>query len=262
MTFHPTLDHIVILVSESTLAQLPAKLKDDFLFSPGGAHADGLTHNRLILLQDGVYIELIAFFDNSDPEKRKNHRWGQLKENTIVDWAHTLNQESDFAAVRRRVNGGQGVYAYTDLIPGGRRRPDGVELEWAISAATFAHDGNLVPGELPFWCLDRTPRHLRVPYQETQQTQHPSGVKGVSKVAVRVAEDQYVSVKQVYDSIHDERGAWHYVVPGKAKAEHRVEITAASRGQNAPHITITLAGGSRSSIEVLPGLVFEVEPEV
>ena len=57
----PILDHIVILVPHETLTNLPPWLTDAFTVLEGGRHADGVTENKLILLQDGVYFELIAF---------------------------------------------------------------------------------------------------------------------------------------------------------------------------------------------------------
>src|SRR5690625_157113 len=116
----PTLDHIVILVSHQTLQTIPDRLQDVLVVAPGGAHADGLTSNKLILLADGVYIEFIAFFDDVDPERRRRHRWGNLKENNIVDWAYTLPHEGGFGAVQQRVADAQAGYTYDDPVAGGR----------------------------------------------------------------------------------------------------------------------------------------------
>lgn len=71
---HPALDHIVLLVPNETLANLPAWITDAFTVLDGGAHAGGETENKLIVFQDGSYIELISFVRDLDPAKRARHR--------------------------------------------------------------------------------------------------------------------------------------------------------------------------------------------
>ena len=65
------LDHVVIHV-----ADLDAAIADyaslGFNVQRGGTHADGATHNALIVFADGSYIELIAFLDSGAP-----HRWAE-----------------------------------------------------------------------------------------------------------------------------------------------------------------------------------------
>ncbi|KND86987.1 hypothetical protein TOPH_08371 [Tolypocladium ophioglossoides CBS 100239] len=219
----PSLDHIVILVSHATLVGLPDRLKASFIVAPGGTHADGLTSNRLILFEDGVYIELIAFFDDIDPDRRKRHRWGQLKEGAVIDWAYTLRHESDFAAVQQRVDNAQAGFTYGDPVSGGRTKPDGTVLKWAVAVARNAQGNASGPGSLPFWCLDRTDRQLRVPYEKDhQQTQHPCGARGVSWLALSVPEQEVAALGRVYDAIHHQSSSasgssqgWHFDVPAR-----------------------------------------------
>jgi hypothetical protein len=66
--------HIIILVPYELLTSPPSWLTSAFTVSPGGRHADNRTENRLILLADGSYIELIAFI-NDDPALREGHWW-------------------------------------------------------------------------------------------------------------------------------------------------------------------------------------------
>ena len=243
----PLLDHIVILVAPTTLRQLQHALKDSLLVAPGGTHADGLTENRLILLPDGVYIELIAFVDGVDPDSRKRHRWGQLPENTIIDWALTLPHESDFAAVRARVDAADTPYAYSDPVPGGRVTDDKTVLKWAVATAVDGTGGPLRPGLLPFWCLDRTPRRLRVPYEGSDYTKHPSGVTGVAKVQVAEGGD----LAGVYQAILGDGDKWHVDVPS-GTGGHVV--------LGGKEMAIALKGkGGR--IHIVPGVVLEVIDE-
>lgn len=203
------LDHIVILVPHSTLLNLPTWLTDAFAISPGGRHADGVTENKLILFSDGVYLELIAFVPGKEAE-RARHRWGDRREGTIIDWANTLHAEEDLDIVRDRVKKDGSGFEYGEAVEGGRTRPDGVELKWVTSSPTIsgAGPGDFAGGELPFWCIDRTPRELRVPYKTAPEaTSHPCGALGVMGVTVLVA-DGYLSValKPIYDAMQDVQG--------------------------------------------------------
>ncbi|KAJ9161575.1 hypothetical protein NKR19_g2153 [Coniochaeta hoffmannii] len=212
----PVLDHIVILVPLPFLSNLPSWLTDSLTVLPGGTHADGLTENKLVVFGDGVYLELIAFVPGADPEKRRSHRWARKAEGQIVDFACTLLQqeeeedsagspEAQFDAVRDRVRAAKTGYDYTDPAPGGRRTPDGTELKWAIAAPYVEfHSGDERPyivGELPFWCLDRTPRLLRVPRGDSDNLAHPCGALGVASVSVSVPADEVPGLRGTYDAI-------------------------------------------------------------
>ncbi|KAF7588994.1 hypothetical protein BBP40_004925 [Aspergillus hancockii] len=264
-TRFPYLDHIVILISHDTLQTLADRLQHLFIVAPGGTHADGLTSNQLILLSDGVYIEFIAFSKDADPEQRRNHRWGDLKENTIIDWALTLPTEGDLTGVQQRVLAAKAGFLYQDPVVGGRKRDDGVILEWVISAAVDAHGNAITPGLLPFWCLDRTPRALRVPYQlQPELTQHPSRVQGISSVTVSVPKAQMSDLSRVNDAIYtpdDSTGLatriWHFEVPSRSQAARHTISLSANKGEAS--ITLIFNGETPGQVEVLPGLILGVE---
>ncbi len=98
------LDHIVLLLPPQQLSELPAWLAGELTVVPGGAHTGGQTENKLVLFPDGTYIELIAFVDGLDPERRRAHRWGGRSEGRIIDWALTLlDGDNDFAEVQKSV---------------------------------------------------------------------------------------------------------------------------------------------------------------
>lgn len=210
----------MILIPHAFLASPPAWLSAPFRFAPGGRHADGLTENALVLLADGSYLEFIAFVPEESGHRHR-HRWGRKTEGTVIDWALTLHASGDddggdgdggdgkvrhaaeFREIQNRVEragrGDNGI-AYADPVRGGRLRPDGVELRWAVASARRREvegggggggDGTwgpVEPGQLPFWCLDETPRRLRVPFEEDggEKTRHPTGVVGVAEVEVGV----------------------------------------------------------------------------
>lgn len=262
----PIIDHIVILVSHTTLLALPDILGNTFTVVIGGSHADGLTHNNLILFQDGSYIEVIAFFDGIDPERRAAHRWGSRPENTVIDWAYTLPQGADFKAVQERVAAAQAVYVYEDPVDGGRTRPDGAVLKWAVAAARDRRrDARVDAGKLPFWCLDHTPRDLRVPYEGNPQTDHPSGARGVSRISVRVPAEEVLGLSKVYDGIHDsldrEGHSWRFGTHAGIEAgegQHDVEL-GRTAGEGGIEVVLLGDGESPDSVEILPGLVLKFE---
>ncbi|KAJ5711354.1 hypothetical protein N7488_005510 [Penicillium malachiteum] len=250
----PILDHIVVLVSHKTLLGIAEHIEGQFILAPGGDHADGLTTNRLILLPDGVYLELIAFFDNIDPERRRQHRWGNEAEGTIIDWAFTLPSESDFKFIQKRIGDADTDLFYTDPIPGGRTKPDGTVLKWAVCTSKDAQGDAVAPGSLPFWCLDRTPRANRVPYEaESHLTRHPNGVQGVLSVSVQIPTSDTSNFKGAYDGIFG--GHWQYSVPsGFKSSQHSVSLT---EGERSVHLV--LHGPRPGKVELLPGLLLHIE---
>ena len=70
---------------------------------------------------------------------------------------------------------------------GGRLRPDGVQVNWAVTFPVGEDGGRASRGRLPFWCHDEpvTARDLRVPITE-ERVGHSSGVVGVLGVSVVV----------------------------------------------------------------------------
>ena len=254
-----TLDHIVILVSPEVLADLPVWLTSSFTILDGGRHSNGITENKLILFQDGVYIELIAFIQGSSPEKRASTRWGKRNEGEVVDFALTLLQserasdepfhpEDVFRSIiQDRVRESQTALEYSDPVAGGRVTPDGTELRWAISGPAWTTTSQSVEGELPFWCLDRTPRDLRVPFRSPPDvTKHACGAIGVRAVGVSIAggEDRGEKFRTVYTSflgeghVAEEKGAGH-------------SFQKISWELNVPSRTLPSVGGSSATILTL-----------
>lgn len=264
----PTLDHIVILVSQHTLQSLPDRLQGILIIVPGGTHADGFTSNKLVLFQDGVYIDFIAFFDYIDPERRSKHRWGNLKEDTIIDWAFTSPPGVDFDSIRQQVLNVDTGFAYEEPAAWGRKRADGVMLEWTLSAAKSASDNTITAGWLPFWVFDKTPRELRVPYAvEPAMTEHLSGVRGISSLSLLVPEQVLPKLTKTYAAIYGESAAasggseWGYETPSGSTEGRRTVSLLKSAQTSEVTIRIAFKGRSSGRVELLPGLVVEVEME-
>jgi catechol 2,3-dioxygenase-like lactoylglutathione lyase family enzyme len=146
------LDHLVILVRD--LAQAAEDYTAlGFRVTPGGTHADGLTHNALIAFVDGSYLELIAFVD---PDAAEDNVWNWRRflaaGGGLIDYCVASDDLAADVALFQR----QG-FTLNGPTPGGRKRPDGQELRWL--SASFWQLGR----ELPFLIQDLTSRELRVP---------------------------------------------------------------------------------------------------
>lgn len=165
------LDHLVILVPDLDTAIADYRALG-FTVHPGGTHADGATHNALVVFGDGSYLELIAFL-----RAAPGHRWGghaARGHSGFIDFA-LLPLPSVGAVVADAASRG---LAYQGPSDGGRLRPDGQRLAWQIGAPPS--------DELPFLCGDVTPRALRVP--EGPVRTHPNGVAGVACLTVAVSD--------------------------------------------------------------------------
>jgi hypothetical protein len=115
------------------------------------------------------------------------------------------------------------------------------------------------PGKLPFWCLDRTPRRLRVPYEEQQhQTLHPCGVHGVAAISVSVPAHEVGELHEVYDAIHNTTDGWHFDVPARqSTVQHTIQIL---RNNHESAINLKLRGspGGPHAVELVPDVIIEI----
>jgi len=160
------LDHVVQVYRDldAELARSDSPWRG-FNVVAGGVHADGVTHNALVIGSNGTYIELVGF---RDPERGKDHRWWKV--------ATEEGGPADFALLSDDLDAD--VVALGDLVTrgpeaGGRVRPDGVRIEWRTA---------LLAAPLPFLIQDITWRELRVP--GGGEIRHPNGFMGVLGVLV------------------------------------------------------------------------------
>jgi hypothetical protein len=162
-----SIDHVVILVNDLEVARADYTALG-FTVVPGGEHSDGSTHNALISFADGSYLELIAF-----KREAPQHPWWRYTASGegLIDFALLPSAiAEDVATIRQR------GLAYDGPTPGGRKRPDGQQLEWYTSRPNSA--------DLPFLCADVTPRALRVP--DGPAWEHANGVVGMDSLTVAV----------------------------------------------------------------------------
>jgi hypothetical protein len=164
------IDHVVVLVSDLATATAGWQNRG-FTITPGGVHADGLTHNALVCFADGAYLELLAFL--SPPS---THRWAQYQGFWgPIDFALAVPDASE-AVTQLNIK----ELEYSDPREGGRKRPDGIELRWRGAFPLDASAG------LPFLIEDVTDRRLRVPMGDN--TLHDNAASGIAQVRVGVAD--------------------------------------------------------------------------
>ncbi|KAI1103385.1 glyoxalase-like domain-containing protein [Jackrogersella minutella] len=251
----PLVDHIVILIPHSFLSAPPSWFAELFHFYPGGQHADGLTENTLALLADGSYLEFIAFVPGIDPARRAAHHWGSKREGTVIDWAVTLppspeaesareeekatgelGQEKTFRSIQQKVRDAHAGIVYADLRGGGRTRPDGEVLKWAVAFPERDDGAPLERGTVPFWCLDVTPRGLRVP---GERTKHPTGAVGVAKIEVSPGPGG--SARGVYDALFG---------PAAAGGSWGLSSLAGEKVHSGGAVALRASGGGPAGIDI------------
>ncbi|KAF9265879.1 hypothetical protein L218DRAFT_859520 [Marasmius fiardii PR-910] len=187
-----TLDHIVHLTPPGSVEETAEQFRKlGFNVLPGGRHAEGLTENALIVLQDGVYLELISFVhpvswyppDSAERQARENSRWAK-KFPGWIDYAFLGNGSkegdrriSEIINHRARSDGISDLYS--SEVEGGRERPDGKVLKWLISSPFTER-----LGALPFFCGDVTDRSLRVPAEPKSNLEHPCSAVGIAHLHI------------------------------------------------------------------------------
>ena len=114
----------------------------------GGPHSNHATEMALLSFPDGSYLELIAIQPQADPKAVAAHAWRKFLEGDAGPCAWAV-RPADIAAEVQRLHAGQPIRS-------GRRRPDGVQLEWE-TAQVGPGNGTF----FPFLIHDFTPRDHR-----------------------------------------------------------------------------------------------------
>lgn len=217
----PELDHIVHLVSPGKLEEAIQQYSQlGFGVERGGVHADGLTQNALIVLTDGVYIELIEFLEKPLKEhgkgeetlqewkQRKSKHWWWDRKVGWIDWClrggkqdarvETINKVSLHIEEERAksIKKEKSENAEKNMAP--QQESQSSDLirycdsqqggRRALSGkeikwnVTFPKlSKDIQRGTFPFWCEDITPRWWRVP---TPSPPHPNLTRGLSALTL------------------------------------------------------------------------------
>lgn len=166
------LDHVVILVRDLDTAI--AEWTDlGFTVVRGGAHEGSPTHNVLIALADGSYLELIARRPGTEgtPPGLAERLLRLEPDEGLADFALLSDDLNAIAQAAHR----RGL----DLlgpVAMGRTRPDGQQIAWELGFPPTL--------DLPFLIRDVTPRALRVPGGVA--TEHANGATGVEQILIEV----------------------------------------------------------------------------
>lgn len=133
-------------------------------FEYGGPHANHATEMALTSFPDGSYLELIAIQPQADSQAVAASPWNKCMQGNAGPCAWAV-RPPDFGAESQRLK--KAGVVVTPVGKNGRRRPDGVELEWE-TAQVGAGNGNF----FPFLIHDFTPRERRA---------YPSGKASTAK---------------------------------------------------------------------------------
>lgn len=164
------LDHLVIAVHDLDLA-MQRHREHGYNVIVGGKHPGRLSHNALVVFEDGSYLELITWSADA-PAEAWWHILQQQGEG-LIDFALLPSSTAQVVADAQ----GRGL-DIVGPIDGARQRPDGQELKWTTARQKTR--------DLPFLCGDVTPRPMRVPEGELRR--HPNGARGVGRVIVSVTD--------------------------------------------------------------------------
>lgn len=189
MTAQLAFDHIIIAVRE-----LDAAIADyqalGFAVYYGGKHTHKPTHNGLISLADGRYLELLAPVDPTDIDGTL----AQLAQGEGFAGYALLSQDIVADAARLQQSG----MDFVGPSDGHRDRYDGERVLWQAL--------NFTGTRSPFLIADVTPHLLRVP-NDAEKIAHANGVLGVAGVTVAVqnlatAEEWYSKILGVAATGH------------------------------------------------------------
>jgi catechol 2,3-dioxygenase-like lactoylglutathione lyase family enzyme len=144
------IDHILIAVEDLDIA-IETYERLGFQVLRGGKHPNMGTHNALVPLADGSYLELIGVWDRELAAQAAPYILATLeRENRLARFAlESDNLDGDVAAMRAR------GFDIGDAQAGERERPDGQKVAWR---SAFPADVRF-----PFVIQDVTPRTTRVP---------------------------------------------------------------------------------------------------
>jgi hypothetical protein len=146
----------------------------------GGSHSNHTTEMGLTSFPDGSYLELIGLQPNANPKAVASHVWAKQMQGNAGPCAWAVRVTDIVAEVDRLKNMGIAVSA---PLRHGRKRPDGIQLEWETAQIGSEPNGTF----FPFLIKDLTPRRDRAFPAGHATTKDFSGV---SKVVIAVRDLQ------------------------------------------------------------------------
>jgi hypothetical protein len=134
-------DHLVYATPDLPLGIETAEKLFGVRATPGGQHPGLGTRNALIALGPATYLEIIGP-DPEQPRPAGGRRFGidDLKAPHLLTWVAKGQSLEQFAADAKAHGIDLGA-----VIPGSRKRPDGVELKWTYTDPRVVLADRLVP---------------------------------------------------------------------------------------------------------------------
>lgn len=144
------IDHVLVAVDDLDIA-IETYERLGFQVLRGGKHPNMGTHNALVPLADGTYLELIGVWDTELAQERAPYVVAALaNENRLARFVLESNDlDGDVIAMRAR------GFDIGDAQAGERERPDGQRVAWRSALPADAR--------FPFVIQDVTPREIRIP---------------------------------------------------------------------------------------------------
>jgi len=169
------IDHVT--VAGGNLQQLRANLASIGIESVyGGPHSNGATEMALVSFPDGSYLELMAPRAHADPAALARQPWALFLKHDGGPCAWAVREADVTAEVARLKAAGIQVSA---PVRNGRKRPDGVQLDWETAQVGAAPNGTF----FPFLIHDFTPRQQRA-FPQGKPSNKDFG--GIAKVIIAV----------------------------------------------------------------------------
>jgi catechol 2,3-dioxygenase-like lactoylglutathione lyase family enzyme len=142
----------------------------------GGAHGNSVTEMAAASFPDGSYLEAIALQPGANPQEVEKHEWARFLKTAGMPAAWALRAGDLNADTARLRAAGVELSA---PVRAGRKRPDGVQLEWETVGLGAETRGTF----FPFLIHDLTNRDLRA----FAHGKPPAGdFSGVARVVVAV----------------------------------------------------------------------------
>jgi hypothetical protein len=184
--FH--IDHVT--VAGKNVEAMRKALRDAGLASEyGGPHSNHATEMALTSFPDGSYLELIAIQPKADPTALAAHYWHKFMEADAGPCAWAI-RPADFGAEVDRLRVAK--VQVSDPQKSGRKRPDGVQVDWET-----AQVGPTNGGFFPFMIHDFTPRDNRAFPSGKPTTSERTGVLKVV-IGVRDLDAAISQYRQAY----------------------------------------------------------------
>jgi hypothetical protein len=182
------IDHVT--VAGKNIEAMQKALSDAGLRSEyGGPHSNHATEMALASFPDGSYLELIAIQPKADPAALAAHEWQKFMEAEAGPCAWAL-RPADFTAEVERLRVSK--VQVSDPRKNGRKRPDGVQLDWET-----AQVGPTNGGFFPFLIHDFTPRENRASPSGKPSTAEWTGVVKVV-IGVKDLDAAIAQYRQAY----------------------------------------------------------------